>query len=291
MARITAYMWMSARVLNMAMNNGQMHNEAPFGVVVPQKNGKNAVMSMRSLPSDLLHAVSDPLGFVRGRMSPTVRTSNEVYSGRDSYGRKLNHGDLVMDVLHSQMPIPLQAVGKTITGSSPEVGNVGQIANAVGLTDNIYRTEAQKLAAQFASDRSESGPVDQAQLGRHNQLISVEDQLRSGQITQRQIQDMYIDGHITQQEKAKIDKNFTQTRGLPADQAQLLVRASRLDAPSLLKIWDVATPTEKVVLSKTMTAAKTKYINNSVKNMTPQQRQDDPTIKRLRTMFLQPQLQ
>jgi hypothetical protein len=290
MARIAAYMWTGSRVLNM-LTTGQPHMEAPFGVVYKQDNGKSNVISMRSLPSDMLHAVSDPLNFIRGRMSPLVRTGDEVYSGRDSYGRKLNHGDLIMDVLHNQLPIPGQAIGKTITGMTPEVGNVGQVLNAAGFTDTIYRTEAQKLAAQLASDRSESGPVDTDKLARHNQLQDLENQLRVGQITHQQVQDLYIDGHITQAEKSKIDKNFTQTRGLPADQAQLLIRASRLSAPDLLKIWDLSTPSEKVVLSKTMTNAKTKYINSAVKNLTPAQRQDDPTIKRLRTMFVTPQIQ
>lgn len=291
MARIAAYMWTGSRVLNMLVNNGHPHMEAPFGVVYKQDNGKSNVISMRSLPSDLLHAVSDPLGFIRGRMSPLVRTGNEVYSGRDSFGRKLNHGDLVMDMLHNQLPIPGQAIGKAVTGTTPEVGNAGQLLNAGGFTDTIYRTEAQKLAAQLASDRSESGPVDTAQLARHSQLMTIEDQLRAGKLTHQQVQDLYIDGHITQAEKGKIDKNFTQTKGLPADQAQLLIRASRLAAPDLLKIWDLSTPSEKVVLSKTMANAKTKYINRAVKEMTPAQRQDDPTVKRLRSMFVQPQLQ
>lgn len=290
LARITAYIWLSARVLNV-VTNGQPHLEAPFGVAVPLKNGKQSVISVRSLPSDLLHAVSDPYGFIRGRVSPIGRAASEMYSGTDSFGRKLSHGDLAADMFRNTLPIPTQSIGKSLSGMTPETGNVGQVIGALGGTDTIYRTEAQKLAAKLASDRSESGPVDQAQLARHTQLMSIEDQLRTGQITHQQVQDMYIDGHITQAEKGKIDKNFTQTRGLPADQAQLLIRASRLAAPDLLKLWDAATPTEKVVLSKTMSTAKNKYINKAVKDMTPEQRQNDPTIKRLRTMFVNPQVQ
>jgi hypothetical protein len=290
LARITAYMWMSARVLNM-LTTGTPHMEAPFGVAYKTDSGKDATISMRSLPSDLLHAVSDPYGFIRGRVSPLVRAGSELYSGTDSFGRKLTKPDLFADIMRNNLPIPTQSIGKSLSGMTPETGNTGQIIGALGGTDTIYRSEAQKLAAQMASDRSESGPVDPDKLARHNHLMDLENQLRTNQITHQQVQDLYIDGHITQAEKSKIDKNFTQTRGLPADQAQLLIRASRLDAPSLLKLWDVATPTEKAVLAKTMSTAKTRYITKAVKELTPQQRQDDPTIKRLRTMFVTPQIQ
>jgi len=41
----------------------------------------------------MLHAASDPEGFLRGRVSPLVRTGIQTYTGRDEFGRKLpEHG-------------------------------------------------------------------------------------------------------------------------------------------------------------------------------------------------------
>jgi hypothetical protein len=290
MAKLTMGLWGTARVLNL-LNTGNAHYEAPFSLATKNKDGKDILYSVRTLPTDMLHLASDPVGFMKGRLSPLVRTADELYSSRDKFGRKLTPGDLAVDVFRNMVPLPFQALGKISSGMTPDTGNAGQIVGALGGTATTYRTEAQKLAAQLASDRSESGPVDTDKLARHQYLMTMESHLRSGELTHQQIEDLYIDGHITQAEKGKIDKNFTQTKGLPADQAQLLIRASRLDAPSLLKLWDVSTPTEKVVLAKTMTNAKTRYINGAIKNMTLSQRQTDPTIKRLRTMFVQPQIQ
>jgi hypothetical protein len=286
MLKMAAGMWITARVTNMLLS-GKPHMEAPFGIVYKQDNGKENVISMRSLPSDMLHAVSDPIGFVRGRMSPLVRTADEVYSGRDSFGRKMNRGDITMDVLHNQLPLPFQAVGKTLTGMTPEVGNVGQMLNSAGLTDSIYRTEAQKKAAELASDRSESGPVDESQLARHHQIMAFEDDVRAGKMPLDDIRQLVMNGQLSQSDGKKISDNLKITHGLPADMAQLVSRSSRLPTKDLLDVYDLATPSERAALIPIVTKSNRDYTKRSMKDQTPSERAQDPTLKRLHAMFPQ----
>lgn len=282
--RISAYMWGAARILNL-VNTGKPHMEAPFGVVNTGKDGKDTVYSMRSLPSDLLHAVSDPLGFMRGRVSPTARVTNEMYTGRDNYGRKLPPDEIWTDVLRNQLPIPVQSVGKALSGTGPDIGNTGQIVQGLGGTAMTYRTEAQKVAAQLASNRSESGPVDQGQLARHQVLMSFEDKIRSGEMQLPQVYKLVMDGQLPQADAKKIADNVKMTHGMPADVASLYTRASRLQAPDLLKVWDSGTVTEKATLTPLLIKARKAYYQHSLKNMTPAERQNDPTLLRLRQMF------
>jgi hypothetical protein len=283
-AKLTLGLWGVSRVLNL-LNTGNAHYEAPFSLATTNKDGKTVLYSTRTLPTDMLHLVSDPAGFMKGRLSPLVRTADELYSSRDKFGRKLTPGDMAIDVFRNMAPLPFQALGKISSGLTPDTGNTGQIVGALGGTATTYRTEAEKLTSQLASDRTENGPLNTDQIARHHVVLKMEDNLRNGQVTPQQVQDMYINGSLTKSEADKIKTNFKQTRGLPPDKASLYIRASRLAAPDLLKVWDLAVPSEKVILQPLLTKAKNTYIKKAVDNLTPEQRTTDPTLKRLRTMF------
>ena len=51
---------------------------------------------------------------------------------------------------------------------------------SLGAENYVYRSQAEKLAAQLASSRVPSGPVDATQLARHLQKLRAEDELRKG---------------------------------------------------------------------------------------------------------------
>src|SRR6185437_5986909 len=164
-AKMSLGLWGIARVLNY-LSTGNFHNEAPFGLAIKNKDGKETVFSLRTLPTDLLHAATDPVGFMKGRFSPALRAGQEILSSRDQFGRKLSPGDMAVDLARNFAPIPFQSLGQALSGNGPEVGNTGQIVKALGGTAQVYRTEAQKLAAEIASNHSESGPIDPALLHR-----------------------------------------------------------------------------------------------------------------------------
>jgi len=285
MAKITLGLWGAARVGNM-LSTGDPHYEAPFGVVNKDENtGKETVYSMRTLPVDLLHAVADPTGFLKGRLSPFVRATDELYNQRDQYGRKLTPLDTWTDVFRNMAPLPLQALGKTITGSGPDLTNTDQVVKAIGGTATVYRTEAQKLASELASNHTEDGVVDSALLERHKKVMQLEDELRSGRLALPDLYARVYDGELSQLDAKRIVDNVRQTHGMTADAAALYTRASRLPTSALLQVYDVATPTEKQVLTPLVRKSAVAYLKKSVRSLTPAERRADPTLARVRQLL------
>ncbi|MCU1301738.1 MAG: hypothetical protein JWQ87_2022 [Candidatus Sulfotelmatobacter sp.] len=252
--------------------------------VTPAKgsDGKEKVYSIRTMPTDMLHMVSDPWDFLRGRVSPIGRTAAELYTGRDYAGRKLTPYQTFVDIAKSVAPIPVQGALK-----APDVTSPDQIAKALGGTAVTYRTEAEKKAVELASNRTENGPVDQAQLLRHQVKMQFEDELRAGRMAQTDIHQMVENGALSVKEAKEIVKNVTETKGLPPEMASLWLRASRLPMGDFLSVWDAATNDEKAALTKLLLKKKVSYFKNANKDETPVERQNDPTYQRLRRMFPQ----
>jgi hypothetical protein len=283
--RMAAIMYGTARVLNMLIS-GKLHNEAPFGVAYTDKDGKEKVYSIRTLPTDMFHAATDPVGFMRGRMSPLVRTTAEAYTGRDFQGRKLTPGDTAVDIIRNNfVPIPAQAVIKGATGGSPDLTTPDQAVKALGATAQVYRTEAQKLANTLSSNKNETGPVEESQLRKHRAVIDLENKIRSGQAPLSTLNDLVENGHLSQKDAKIVHKNVQETHGMDPEMAQLYSQAARLPTPDFLKIWDAATPNEQSVLAKLLIKKRTAYNSKVLKEMTPAQRTADPTYNRLKTMF------
>jgi hypothetical protein len=278
-------LWGIARVLNL-LTTGNPHLEAPFGLATKNKEGKETLFSIRTLPTDLLHAASDPVGFIKGRLSPTVRLGTELVTQRDQYGRKLQPQDLWVDVFRNMSPIPLQSLGQAMSGTGPEVGNIGQTVKALGGTATTYRTPAQKMAADLAADRTESGPVDPAQLERHRRIIQIEDQARAGEISWPDLYKLaYATDQIHPDELKKIETNIKETKGMDPGLAALYSRASRLPAKEYLDLLDVMNNSEKAALAPLTLKVQKRYLNASKKNMTPEERAKDPTFQRFLSLI------
>ena len=283
-AKMALGLWGIARVLNL-VTTGNAHYEAPFGLATKNKEGKETVFSIRTLPTDLLHAASDPVGFIKGRLSPTVRMGEELVSGRDQFGRKLQPSDLWVDIFRSMAPIPLQAAGQALSGQGPDVGNIGQTVKAVGGTATVYRTPAQKMAADLASDRTESGPVDPASMERHHRIIQLEDQARAGEVSWPDLYKLtYATDQLHPDELKKIETNVKETHGMDPGVAALYSRASRLPAKDYLDLLDVMNNSEKAALAPLTLKVQKRYLNAAKKNMTPEERQRDPTFNRFLNM-------
>lgn len=284
MLRATAALWTTARVLNY-LNTGQFHPEAPFGVATKDDQGKEKIYSIRTLPTDMLHAVSDPVGFVQNRMSPLVKTGTQMVTGRDEMGRKLAKSNLAVDFLRSVAPIPIQSTVQMATGQIPETNLGEQGAKAAGLTVQPYRTEAGKLAARLASNHSESGPVDPAQVGRHQMIQEFEGRVRSGSMTMPQIYKMVVDGNLSQSDGKRIQDNLKATNGMDPEMADLYSRSSRLAAPELLQVYESGTPLQKQMLLPMMEKKSSAYYKKAFKDLTPEERRNDPTLLKLRQIL------
>jgi hypothetical protein len=233
LARISALMFGTARVLNL-LTTGQTHPEAPFGVVIPGKKGEDdKVFTLRTLPTDLLHAATSPREFIAGRVNPlTVRPGIEFLSGRDSQGRKVTTGQEARDFVSNFVPIPAKSISGKFTG---DVSNPELVSKVLGASVYSYKTSAEKLAQELASDRMPSGPVTDEQLANHQRNIRLEDALRNGNITPGQVRQQLP--HAAAQ--AIIDA---------ATLTPLQARVRRLPISDSLKVWDLALPKEKVIV-------------------------------------------
>lgn len=286
LARMALYMWGTARVLNYLVS-GKPHHEAPFGVAIKGDDGREKVYSMRSLPSDMLHAVSDPTGFLKGRRSPLINSGVEAMTGRDTMGRKLPTHNLILDVLSNVSPIPVQSAIKTVRGETPDLSSTDQIVKGLGGTAVVYRTEAQKLAAVMASDKNESGPLDPSKLRRHLATLKFTDDVRSGAMPLSALHNLVETGHLSVTEGKEIVKTAEETKGMPPDDARLYTRASRLGLPDFLKIWEAGTAGEKSRLAPLLLKKKQAYLKKANKDMAPQERLADPTYQWVRKNFPQ----
>ena len=64
-AQTAVALWVIARVVN-KLYSGSPHYEAPFGLATKDKDGREVVYSVRTMPTDILHMASEPGNFLNG---------------------------------------------------------------------------------------------------------------------------------------------------------------------------------------------------------------------------------
>ncbi len=282
-AQAAVVLWTTARLLNQ-LYSGSPHYESPFGLVVKDKDGRDIEYSVRTMPTDILHAVTDPYGFLVGRTSPLARTTEEMITGRSQYGQKLTDSEKYVDLLSNLSPIWGQAGFKKLTklSTAADVGGVQQVVKAAGATAQVLRTPAEKTAANLASERSEGGPVNAAQIARHRLLIQLEENLRSGKIANLDLQNMVDQGQLPEADAKNVIKVVKETTGLSPEQARMYSRTSRLDMQGAFAVYDDANPEEKQILHDLIVKKAKSYIKKSLKDETPATRAEDPVFARAR---------
>lgn len=271
-ARIVGTLMVTAQLLNLLVS-GKIHPETPLGVVEPGKNGRpDTVVSLRTLPTDLIHALSDPRGFVMGRLNPlTIRTLGETVQGRDQYGRKVTPIQEIGDFVQNIAPIPSQTAVKRVMNQVTDLSNPDQIAKAAGFTVYHYRTEAEKVAQEKASNNTTTGPVDPRNLQKHLRDIRLEDMLRNNQVTKQQLYKS-----LPKREADGIIDYATLT--------PLQARFKRLPLKDALDVWDVAQPEEKDALHKMLWQKRYNWLRAHMHNGAVDD-PSDPTWIRLQHVF------
>jgi len=280
-AGTAAALWVSMRLLNQ-LYSGNAHYETPFGLATKDKDGREVEFSVRTMPTDILHMATDPMGFLNGRMSPFLRTEEEIRTGRNQYDQKLSDGEKYVDLVSNLVPIWGQSGLKDIShlATASDVGLGPQLAKAGGLTAQVFRTPAQKEAAKLASERSEGGPINQAQISHHRLILQLEDQMRQGNLRTADLSQMVDQGNLPEADAKAIIKNVKETAGEDPETARLYSRVSRLDFGGALTVWDTANPSEKQVLEKLITKKAKSYLKKARKDFTPAERAEDPIFKR-----------
>jgi hypothetical protein len=276
-------LWASARLLNL-LYSGNAHYETPFGLATKDKDGREIEFSVRTMPTDILHMASDPMGFLNGRMSPFLRTEEEVRTGRNQYGQKLTPGEKYVDMASNLVPIWGQSALKQVThlATSADVPGYAQVAKGLGATTAVYRTPAEKTAANLASERSEEGSMNPAKIARHRLLLQLEDDVRNGRIKTDDLEHMVAYGNLPIADAKAVLKNVQETAGEDPETARLYSRVSRLDFEGAAAVWDDANPKEKKVLEKLIRKKANSYLKKSITDHTPDERAKDPMFKRAR---------
>jgi hypothetical protein len=276
-------LWTTARLLNQ-LYSGNPHLETPFGLATKDKDGREIEFSVRTLPTDILHMASDPQGFLIGRESPFLRSGIETYTGRNQYGQKLTDGQKYVDLISNLAPIWGQAGLKDVThlATSADTNTGEQVAKWAGATAQVYRTPAQKTAANLAAERSEEGSMNPAMIQRHRLLLQLEDSLRNGQINNNDIQRMVDEGNLPEADAKAAIKNAKETAGEDPEMARLYSRVTRLDFAGSDQVYRDSNPSEKTILQKLLIKKAKNYIHKSLKDETPLTRSQDPYYKAAR---------
>lgn len=249
-ARIAAYNALVAQTLNL-LNTGKVHMDHPFSVV--SDDGKK-IYSVRTMPEDLAHALTDPRGFAYNRLNPiTTKPAIEFLTGKDQQGRNASYGQQVSDLLRNVIPMPVQSIGASDPG--------GQFMRSFGVGRTQNRTAAEELAIQKSSARGSQGAIPQEQLAQHQELHNLTDQLREKQITSQQVVQQLRSGAISRQQAERVFKE--------SQLSPLAARIQNLPLADSLDVYDIATTQEKAALRQ-MLLKKVETFYKSQASRTPQ---------------------
>jgi hypothetical protein len=267
LAKLAVTVWLGARIANY-LTSGQPHNETPFGVAVKTDDGKERVYTLRSPITDALHLAQDPRSFLLNRLSPAVKSGVEIATGRDVRGRAVTPGDTALNAISNATPIPAQGLLHYFNTEGSDRDNFGQVLQSFGAENYLYRTQAERLASQLASNRAPSGPVDSSQLANHLRKLRVEDDIRAGHNPDLSL--------FAPNERREIVKN--------GGRSALSARASRLPMNEFMQVWDAATAQERAELSSELIRKKNAYVRK-LSSEGPEARANDKVYRRLMTMF------
>jgi len=131
-----------------------------------------------------------------------------------------------------------------------------------------YRTEAEKLAQQYASDRMPSGPVDKEELAKHQKEIQLEDAFRAGQINRADLNQQLPKRRVT---------DIIRRQDMNALQA----RFDRLPMSEKINVWDAATKSEKDLLHAQLWKARQAWL----KQHRPSERENEPVWRKMQATF------
>jgi hypothetical protein len=254
-ARIAAYNFLAAQVGNLLMS-GKIRLDHPFGVVSPDDK---QVWSVRTMPSDIAHSITDPRGFIYNRLNPsTVRPLVEFVSGVDSKGKRATAETQINDLLRNVLPIS----GQNILMRRPDESVGTGLLKGVGLGVSQNLSAAEQLAIEKASARGSNGVISQEQLQQHQMLHQLTDQLRTGQITNQEIVQALRSGTISRLQAERVIKESHMT--------PLSARVQNLPIADALDVYSISTSKEKTELHQLMLQKVENFVKTR-QNRTPSQ--------------------
>lgn len=127
---------LAAGLANMVLSKDHKpHLEKPLTVLIGDRE-----YSLRSVPGDLIHLLSDQRSFVYHRLNPTVmRPFIEFVTGRDLFGRKRDFTEQFKDFFVSHVPIPIQG-----HFNKSEQNLMVTALQSIGVSSWQHRSDAEK---------------------------------------------------------------------------------------------------------------------------------------------------
>jgi hypothetical protein len=228
-------MYLAARVLN-KVNDDDYHFDQPFGLVA----GKH-VYTLRSLPGDIYHLVSDPRSFIYHRLNPfTTRPLIEGITGRDDFGRRKGFGEQTMDLAKTLVPLPAQGFlnkyGDTSVGST--------LTESAGIRRDIYRTPAASLAHKFAMSHL---PMDFKSRG----LMQIANKIQDGSYDPMEVQNLVAQGKLSPKDIMNVFR-YAKEQPIVRDFKGLQ------DLGEAAQVYSVANDKEKALISRDFAGKMTK---------------------------------
>jgi hypothetical protein len=263
LGRIALYNFVVAQTLN-KINTGRFHFDTPFGV--QSQDGKK-VYSVRTMPQDLFHAVTDFRDYSANRLNPIIsRTAVEAITGRDKQGKLRDMGEQLKDLLSNVIPIPAQGIVNKLTGNAQPNESVADSArSALGLTTKTNPTPAEQLAYRLASENQSTGHVPSEQVAKFHSIINLENRLRDGD--QSALEDMrsqYLQGKLAPHDVQSILKGAKTTR--------LASIINRLPMSNALDVWNLTTNDEREKVAPIMLKKMVSFQKTERQNLTPAER-------------------
>jgi hypothetical protein len=233
LARLTAVLYGTARVLNMTLNNGNPRMDKPFAVT---SNGKDYFL--RSVPGDIAHLVEDPRSFIYTRLNPTTtKPLIESLFGRDEFGRKRALSQTFFDTIKGWSPIAVQKWIKNPSDYSPIDG----FLQAVGLTSVKSYSAGAKAARDYVV---ESVPKNSDEgLEKSLQTRDLQQQYAAGKLSAPGLTQKVQSSEITEKQARKIAS--------PA-QDSIVADFSHLPIEKSLELWPDYAPDEQQRLLPTL---------------------------------------
>lgn len=226
-------MYAASRIANAVLNQGdaKWDPEHAFSVVV---NGRS--YSLRTVQGDILHAVTDPRGFIYNRLNPlTTRPVVEFLSGRDQMGRQKSTFSQVKDLGKSALPFGVQKVIQT-----PDEDWLNSILTSTGLEAKNYRTPTEEAVHKMYLAHIPDAPEDEEKEAEGRKMRQMEDKVRSGHMTAGDVWAKVQKGEITPKEARRtIDR---------AHKSRLQIEFQSLSLRDAMSVYAKANPLEQAEL-------------------------------------------
>lgn len=166
--------WMTARMANWLLNDGDMRTDAKdLFAVVNKKTGQR--FSLRSVPGDVLEAVERPVEFFNNRASPLVRDFYNVVMGTNWRGEQVGHSAALADAVIGAAPMTAQPLLRdfTTTGQQAPTSRAEDWIKAVGIKVNRWSQlgEAKARAHEYMKTHGAKTGTDYHQPSVYNPLL------------------------------------------------------------------------------------------------------------------------